>query len=44
MLKKILLWLLGIVVFLIVALVIFLLTFDLNHYRRFVETQATNAL
>ena len=42
--KKILFTLLALIVLLILGVVIFLLTFDLNHYRHFVETQATNAL
>ncbi|MGN0919473.1 MAG: AsmA family protein [Alphaproteobacteria bacterium] len=42
--KKILLTLLALVVAFILGIVIFLLTFDLNHYRHFVETQASHAL
>ena len=44
MIKKIFLTLLILFVLLLVGLVIFVMTFDLNHYRRFVETRASNAL
>ncbi len=44
MIKKILFGFLGLMVVLILAIIIFLLTFDLNHYRHFVETRASNAL
>lgn len=42
--KKFLLGLLIFIVILVLGVVIFLLTFDLNHYKHFVETQASNAL
>ena len=42
--KKILLTFLALIVILVLGVVIFLLTFDLNHYRHFVATQASNAL
>ena len=44
MIKKIFITLLILFVLLIIGLVIFLMTFDLNHYRSFVEKQATQAL
>ncbi len=44
MIKKILFAFLGLIVILILGIIVFLLTFDLNHYRHFVETRASNAL
>ncbi|MBR6232121.1 MAG: AsmA family protein [Alphaproteobacteria bacterium] len=44
MIKKFFLTLLILFVLLVIGLVVFLMTFDLNHYRSFVETLATNAL
>ena len=44
MIKKIFFSLLILFVLLVIGLIVFLATFDLNHYRSFVEAQATNAL
>ena len=44
MIKKIFIALGIILLVLVLGIVIFLLTFDLNHYRHFVMTQASNAL
>lgn len=44
MIKKIFLTLLALIVIVVLGIIVFLLTFDLNHYRHFVETKASDTL